>query len=216
MAHNDTLNTEQASNANPEEEEPWLKPIHLDVVRNDFIRLYNLIMANPEILFEPTNSIGKLQPLDIAVMENNIIMVKFLLDLGATINYEDALGNSPLSSAIKANALELAIQLLKLGANLNQKNPRDETPLFFAKKLRDCEFVEDLLNYKGKTPFVIDSLKGKTDFAKFLLESENSAYKDETLFVIACLEGETDVAEFLLEIEANIKVDTIFRPKWRI
>ncbi|OOZ39528.1 ankyrin repeat domain-containing protein [Solemya elarraichensis gill symbiont] len=84
-------------------------------------------------------------PLNFAVSQGDLSMVKLLLDYSADVNggmQDDA---TPLHNAAKQDHLSIARLLIKKGANINARNMSGETPLDWAVGSRDMS--ELLIKY---------------------------------------------------------------------
>lgn len=87
----------------------------------------------------------------LAALNNELPMVKFLLDHGAYVNLANEVGETPLYFAVTQNYSELAKILLMHGANPLQKNIDGKSPLDKAKektiKKQDSSFEKLLTRY---------------------------------------------------------------------
>jgi ankyrin repeat protein len=93
-----------------------------------------------------------------AVISDQVVMAKYLLDEGAKIEGTDGLaGYTPL---METSLLEMVELLVSRGANVNAKNKFNYTPLHKAvfsfiedkRKEKDCEKILNLLLEKGANP----------------------------------------------------------------
>lgn len=116
-------------------------------------------------------------PLVYAIEQENIEMVKALLDSGADVNALTESNQSPLGAALSRSSKEIAKLLLAHKANPNVSSNMGETPLFTAIDLGDPEIVEELvkagadLNNKtasGQTPQEYAESSNKKDIAVIL------------------------------------------------
>ena len=69
-----------------------------------------------------------------AVKGGNIETVKYLIKLGASVNYHNNLGITPLGLAVRKNHYVMVKAMLDVGANVNIKDGEGNTPLFDAVK----------------------------------------------------------------------------------
>lgn len=118
-------------------------------------RIYNI---NPEIIH--IEDFKGFTPLIIAVYNNHLAVVDFLLSKGARSEMQDQAGNTALMGVCFRGYKELVPRLLEAGADVNQKNYQGATALTFAATFGHIEIAEALLN-KGADIQVPDS-RGKT------------------------------------------------------
>lgn len=84
-----------------------------------------------------------------AVNNNDIALVKKLLQLGENPNHQDQEDKTPLHyAAIKGN-VEIAQILLEAGADPNAKDPLDYTPLHFASQYGHPEIIQLFAEYNN-------------------------------------------------------------------
>ena len=93
--------------------------------------------------------------------------VRFLTSRGASVNAQDARGNTPLLLAVNGNCQDCIDTLLARRANVNLGNASGETPLIRAVQLRNLALAEQLLK-AGANPDQADRVAGMTarDYAK--------------------------------------------------
>lgn len=80
--------------------------------------------------------------------DNKLLILKYLLEAGQSVNQTNQRGETPLHVAVKENqSNELIMFLLSQGANLNAKNQYDQTPLEVAeaRKPRIFALLQDWL-----------------------------------------------------------------------
>ena len=81
-----------------------------------------------------------------AIEDENLELVKHVIDLGVDVNLEDGNGRTPLRIAIYKNNLEIITLLSKNGANLNSIDSLRWTPLTYAiEKKKNLEIVKLLV-----------------------------------------------------------------------
>ena len=113
-------------------------------------------------------------PLLIAVKNNNIKIIKMLLNHGADIETRNKDGESPLSVAIQKNKIELIEMLLK------NKSP----------------FITlEALSYANNNPVLMQSLENR--LAKYIDKDDEFILKNYKLFIMA---GDNKYAEPLIEV----------------
>lgn len=87
--------------------------------------------------------IEKGSPLIYAAGNDDIRMIRLLLDRGAKIDGPNHEGDTALAAAVSRRASTESIRLLlSAGANINMKNKRGETPLMRAKQTGDNTLVK--------------------------------------------------------------------------
>jgi ankyrin repeat protein len=99
-------------------------------------------------------------PLILAVYNNSVDVVDFLLQKGAKTSGQDAAGNTALMGVCFKGYTELAKKLVDAGADVNEKNSNDATALTFAATFGHLAIAELLLQ-NGADVNVPDS-RGKT------------------------------------------------------
>lgn len=140
------------------------------------------------------------------VQDGNVDNVKELLRQGASIDQEDAEGNSLLQIALQKIHFDLAQYLIRTGANIEHRNKAGTTPLMtaaFACAERD---VIELLIERGADLLAVDK-KGENaaDYARGPVRMTASAratmwdFDEDGTFYKACVEKE----EFLRRLIAE-------------
>ena len=154
---------------------------HIELTNEDYT-LINIVAhsGNKEILelflakrFD-ANGIYRL-----AIQEENIEMVRLLLENGANIDQTDELGNTPLFITAYKGNIGMVNLLLEKGAKIDQATKLGHNPLLIAANKEDTEMVKLLLEYgadinhqdnEGFTALHLAALKGRTEMVKLLLE----------------------------------------------
>ncbi len=142
----------------------------------DMAKLEALLKENPEYISQPVID-GKIlvSPLSIAVNENLLPVVKFLIGRGADVNVSakrikktrkvmkltDSV--SPLHIASRNGSIELVQYLIECGADINKYEGSGATPLYYA-GLRLCEEPERFEIIKLLCIHGADVNKGHTQF----------------------------------------------------
>jgi ankyrin repeat protein len=83
----------------------------------------------------------------VAASHGNIIMVRFLLDMGAAVDRPDATGQTALILAArhqKHKYQKTAIVLLQAGASVNARDRQGRDALFYAALHRDVPLIHTL------------------------------------------------------------------------
>lgn len=99
-------------------------------------------------------------PLILAVYNNSVDVVDFLLQKGAKTSGQDAAGNTALMGVSFKGYTELAQKLVDAGADINERNSNGATALTFAATFGHLKIAELLLQ-KGADTNVPDT-RGKT------------------------------------------------------
>ena len=116
-------------------------------------------------------------PLIVAVLRNNLDMVKVLLDKGADLSVATNEGFTPLMFAVQNNNLDMVKVLLDKGADLSAANNQGFTPLMFAVLRNNLDMVKVLLDKgadlsvatnEGFTPLMFAVQNNNLDMVNFL------------------------------------------------
>lgn len=124
-------------------------------------------------------------PLHYAALENNLVLVRELLEHGADPNSADAEGFTPLHFASQEGALEAAQALLDNGAVVDAVNVHGNSPLWVAvfnsrgeggliKLLRGRGADPFRANRAGQTPVGLARLIANYDVARFFSDLPGS------------------------------------------
>jgi hypothetical protein len=95
-----------------------------------------------------------------AIKNNDLKLIKELLDMRVDLNYADNNNRTPLIHAVKFEKLELVDRLIELGADLNLRDNKGRTALIEAVIANNAKIAACLINansdinirYLGKTP----------------------------------------------------------------
>lgn len=118
------------------------------------IEMVNLLVNSGLSIENYCNTQFYTNPLSYAIYNEDIKMVKYLLSLGATVNWEcileyDDQPNEPnaLFSAIETGNLKIIKQVVKAGVNINFRNYDDKTPLDIVKERNgEIEVIKFLIS----------------------------------------------------------------------
>lgn len=122
----------------------------------------------------------------IALEENNMDMLDYLISNGADINIKNDEGDTILNIAVSNDNLEAVRFLLERGANPNILNILKENALHFAVAIRDHRIVDELINKGAKinvkeengfTPMQMAYFYGNKDIVQSFLK--HNANKEE-------------------------------------
>ncbi|GEO11278.1 hypothetical protein SAE01_37740 [Segetibacter aerophilus] len=126
--------------------------------RNDLDLVERIYEENPEAI-HAVDTKG-FTPLILAVYNNSLDVVDFLLKKGAKTSGQDAAGNTALMGVCFKGYTELAQKLVDAGADVNERNSNGATALTFAATFGHLQIAEILLK-KGADLTLQDS-RGKT------------------------------------------------------
>ena len=102
------------------------------------------------ILFKEPNSVNSRNqysrtPLHFAVENENVEIVKLLIDAGSDVNSKAVNSITPMFSAVASGNLEIAELLIEKGADLNARNLQNDTLLHLSIKQGNQEMLELLV-----------------------------------------------------------------------
>jgi len=126
--------------------------------RNDRQLVEEIYQADAEAIH--ASDIKGFTPLILAVYNNSVNVVDFLLAKGAKTSGQDAAGNTALMGVSFKGYTELAKKLVGAGADVNERNSNGATALTFAATFGHLEIAEILLK-NGADTWVADT-RGKT------------------------------------------------------
>lgn len=126
--------------------------------RNDRELVEKMYEENPEAIHAA--DMKGFTPLILAVYNNSVDVVDFLLAKGAKTSGQDAAGNTALMGVCFKGYTELAHTLVDAGADVNERNSNGATALTFAATFGHLQIAEWLLK-NGADIYVQDS-RGKT------------------------------------------------------
>ncbi|EZH72864.1 hypothetical protein ATO12_22310 [Aquimarina atlantica] len=160
-----------------------------------------------------------------ACNQEDILLVKHLLQIGADVNTTSELGFSALNMAVIKNNIKLIHVLLDAGADINFQNTvvfgLGETPLISSIRENNATIVEFLLNHGAdpnipnhfyKTPLMIAAEENALEAAKILLAYKvsiehgiHTGSYTKTPLCIAVLHNHTEMVTLLIQNSAKIK-----------
>ncbi len=113
--------------------------------------LTNYVAKKISLHISDLNRLGNdgLTHLTRAIQDNDIKLVKQLIEERANINVRDESGNTPLHRAINSADSQLVQLLLDNNASIDALNRIDETPLLLAIRLKKIDTVRSLLEHGG-------------------------------------------------------------------
>lgn len=182
---------------------------------------------NTEVVAEVLNSGAPINahyengftPLLKAATNNDLKMVKYLVEKGANVNIVGNIqGTSALHWAVSNGNIEMVKYLIEKKANINVINfSLKETPLIWAAKAGNFEIVKYLVensadinieNIYKQSPLYIASLGGKLEVVKYLVENgadvNKKGFSGHTPLSAATNGGHLRVAGYLIEKGANV------------
>jgi len=126
--------------------------------KNDRELVERIYQENPGAIH--ATDIKGFTPLILAVYNNSVDVVDFLLKNGASTAGQDAAGNTALMGVCFKGYAELAQKLVAAGADVNERNSNGATALTFAATFGHLQIAELLLK-NGADVYVQDA-RGKT------------------------------------------------------
>jgi len=152
-------------------------------------------------------------PLMLAIKNENIKIIKYLIEYGANINKRNKNGYTPLIVAIKKKKNnDIVKYLIDNGADVNQRTVNGDSPLMEACKKRNKPVIKYLIkngaeinieNKEGETPLTISIVNNDMNIAKYLIKHGADIHKRNkdgiTPSDILCYDGKKSVAKFLID-----------------
>jgi len=151
--------------------------------------------------------------------------VKYLVENGADVNYEDESGKSPLYNATEEGRIDIAKYLAEKGADVNWSDGNDMTLLHLASAEGQLEVVKYLIEEKGadvnckdkdeNTPLHLAATSGRVAAAKIVADRiTNIGRKDKDRMIrLMCTaqKGQMDVVRYLVEEKhADVNCQNIY------
>ena len=168
-------------------------------------------------------TIENVTTLMVATKNNNIELVKFLINQKVDPNIVTNNGITALLLAIKNSNIDIVKYLLDYGANINFINKNGETPLHFACRENNLDIVSLLIKYganinfksnNNTTPLLLAVHNKKNEIIKFLLEVGANIHDADkkgwtSILVACCITKDFSTISLLLNNSANINDVTI-------
>jgi ankyrin repeat protein len=147
----------------------------LAVSKGDTVKVNALLDSGADI----NTGYGTNTPINLAITDNNVAMVKLLIQRGAKLDQDY---ESPLGRAIFHKRFEIAKLLIRKGANVNITYPgkTGATPLFAAIRENDLAMVKlvvahganvNIKNYDGETPLGLAKKRNNKAIVNYLKKS---------------------------------------------
>jgi len=164
------------------------------------------------------NGIQDKTPLHIAAEKNNISMITFLIDEGASVKNKNNAGEKPIRSAARWGHLDALKLLYKFDNDIEAPNNLQVTALHNAAYNGHLEAIKFLLDNKsnieaktndGYTALLYASQQGHENVVRLLLENKanieaRNSYNSTALH-LASKRGKGKVVDLLIKNKANIE-----------
>ena len=156
-------------------------------------------------------------PLMFAAEFNEVEVVEFLIERGASLEMTDSRSMTPFLHAVSGGKMQNAKRLFELGANVLKETRRGMSAIHVAAGQGNKDAVFFLLEhgasadqqgFYGLTPLMLAARKGCLDTVKLLLSKganlNGCSQGGETPLLFAAKENHTDLVKFLLKKGANL------------
>lgn len=153
-----------------------------------------------------------------AVIDNNIVEARQLLNNGSSPNATDEDGDPALSVAVENKKHDMVVLLLEHGASPTKRNKQGRSPLHIAAEEGYLNIMEELIasadtlegrDRNGWTPLYTACYNGKRRVAEALLDGGakigSRAANGNTPLHAAARNGYKNLVEFLLDEGANVR-----------
>jgi hypothetical protein len=131
-----------------------------DVARSGTLaEVKTLFQQNPKVVNE-INDAGY-SPLILACYRGNNEVAKFLINNGAEINYNNAMGTALMAAVVKGN-VEIATLLILNKADVNSVDANKTTALIYAVQFKNTPITKLLLEHQADKTKI--DINGKTAF----------------------------------------------------
>ena len=160
-------------------------------------------------------------PLMLAARFNEEDVVEFLAERGASLDMQDAEGNTALHHAAEGGKIRNTLRLIELGASVSKVNYDQASALYLAAENGHTEAVRLLLehgavakapNYFGMTSLMLAAQKGHLQIIELLLKNGGNLSKGDEdgrlPLHYAAVGDQTDVVKFILEKNGNVLTKT--------
>ena len=152
--------------------------------------------------------------LHVAVMSNNVELVKYLLSLNMKIDVRNRKLQTPFHRAVYNGKLEIMEILLRGGADIEAKEDDEDTGLCWSAYMGQFEALKflvergaktDIINKNNYTPLHWVCYEGHTEIIRYLVEhgadTQSINNVGDTPLTAAIGNGHTKAALYLIEIE---------------
>ncbi|GMF32212.1 unnamed protein product [Phytophthora lilii] len=158
--------------------------LHTSIIKN-FRKVSVAFIRSGKVQINATTRDGSWTPLHLAVITEEIDVIKELLSAGATLDALDADGQTPLLQACLGGQLKIVRLLLNAGANPSHQNKQAHSPLHYLSAFcRDRQLLRDIISggadvnaksMKLNTPMHFAAMNGNEVATQVLLEHGASA-----------------------------------------
>ncbi len=176
----------------------------------DYYQIYENVNA------EDANEQNGYDMLGFAISSGDLASVKYLIEHGCKVNYQDKDGNSPLIDAILLEQFDIIDYLIKKKADVNLPTKEKETSLHFAQVTQNLKIISHLIknganleakDSKGQTPLMLAGKQGNLAVVKFLvLKNASIDFDPDTLSDDFFWVSDDKVAKVIAYIKA-LKLD---------
>lgn len=120
-------------------------------------------------------------PLHLAIEDNYLSSVQFLIDQKVDLNAIDHFFATPLSLATMHNFTDIALSLIKAGANVNTIDRQRNTPLYYALTHNNFSVASELIKHGADVNHLLENWKNflceekilqHIDMVKLLIQSD--------------------------------------------
>ncbi|KAG7384906.1 hypothetical protein PHYPSEUDO_002127 [Phytophthora pseudosyringae] len=158
--------------------------LHTAIIKN-FRQVAIALIRSGEVQINAATRDGGWTPLHLAVITEEIDVIKELLAAGATLDAVDSDGQTPLLQACLGGQLKIVRLLLNAGANPSHQNKQAHSPLHYLSAFcRDRQLLRDIIangadvnakSMKLNTPMHFAAMNGNEVATQVLLEHGASA-----------------------------------------
>ena len=161
-------------------------------------------------------------PLMLAARYNEVDVVEFLIERGASLEAQDIEYLSPIHHAVKGGKISNVLRLIELGAKVSKENLEYTSPVHLAAECGHTDIVRLLLEhgadatksvaYSGTTPIMLAAENGHLETLKLLLingcDLDKADESGQLCFHCAAEGDHFDVVKFILESGGNVLAKT--------
>ena len=161
-------------------------------------------------------------PLMLAARYNEVDVVEFLIERGASLEAQDIEYLRPIHHAVKGGKISNVLRLIELGAKVSKENLEYTFPVHLAAECGHTDILRLLLEhgadatksvaYSGTTPIMLAAENGHLETLKLLLINGcdlDKADESGQLCLHCAAEGDHfDVVKFILESGGNVLAKT--------